>query len=152
MPPRPSSAAETDAYAVARRLHQVTEDSRRSFDAAASDLGLTAPQARTVLRLFEPTAMGEIAVHLACDASNVTGIVSRLQARGLVTVSPGPDRRVKVLELTARGRRVRSELEQRVAGTAPAMTRLNKTERRSLLGLLDKLVGPEVERSAVEPR
>jgi DNA-binding MarR family transcriptional regulator len=152
MPSRQSSSGETDAYAVARRLHQITEDSRRSFDTAASDLGLTAPQARSVLRLFEPTAMGDIAEHLACDASNVTGIVSRLSAHGLVTVSPGPDRRVKVLELTARGQQVRAELEQRVAGTAPAMTRLNKVERRALLQLLDKLVGPEGERSAAESR
>ncbi len=132
-----------EAYAVARRLHQITEESRQSFDATASELGLTAPQARVVLRLFKPTPMRDIANHLACDASNVTGIVSRLKDRGLITAAPGPDRRVKLLELTARGRRVRSDLEENVAATAPAMTRLNTTERKELLRLLDKLIALE---------
>ena len=40
--------------------------------------------------------MHEIATRLACDNSNVTGIVDRLEARGLVTRRPGEqDRRVK---------------------------------------------------------
>jgi len=141
MPPsQPSSA---DAYEVARRLHQLTDESRQSFDVTASELDLTAQQARVILRLFEPTPMRAIADHLACDASNVTGIVSRLTARGLLTATPGPDRRVKFLELTARGRRVRSSLEQRIARTSPAMTQLNKSERQTLLQLLDRLIAPE---------
>ncbi|MHB1988567.1 MAG: MarR family winged helix-turn-helix transcriptional regulator [Acidimicrobiales bacterium] len=138
MPPsRPSSP---DAYEVARRLHQLTDELRQSFEAAASELDLTAQQARVILRLFEPTPMRAVADHLACDASNLTGIVSRLTARGLLTVTPGPDRRVKFLELTARGRRVRSSLEKRIARTSPAMTRLNQSERQVLLQLLDRLI------------
>ncbi len=138
--PSPRRTPSAEAYAVARRLHQITEESRQAFGVAASKLGLTAPQARLVLRLFEPTPMRDIANHLACDASNVTGIVSRLKARGLVTAVPGPDRRVKLLVLTGSGRRLRSDLEQHVAGTSPAMTRLNNTERTTLLQLLDKLI------------
>jgi DNA-binding MarR family transcriptional regulator len=136
---RPSA----DAYAVARRLHQVTDEARQSFEATASELDLTAQQARVILRLFEPTPMRDVAEHLACDASNVTGIVSRLTVSDLVTAAPGPDRRVKLLALTARGRRVRSELERRIARNSPAMTRLTKTERRMLLQLLDRLISPE---------
>jgi DNA-binding MarR family transcriptional regulator len=132
-----------DAYAVARRLHQIVDESRQSFAATASELDLTAQQARVILRLFEPTPMRDVADHLACDPSNVTGIVSRLTAMGLVTAASGPDRRVKLLALTARGRRVRSELERRIARDAPAMTRLNKTERNLLLQLLDRLISPE---------
>lgn len=134
-----SGSSSAEAFAVARRLHQITEESRQSFDATASEVGLTAPQARLVLRLFEPTAMRDIADHLGCDASNVTGIVSRLDARGLVSAAPGSDRRVKLLELTPRGRRLRDDLEQGIARSAPAMTRLDKTERKTLLQLLDKL-------------
>jgi DNA-binding MarR family transcriptional regulator len=140
--PQPPTA---DAYAVARRLHRITDESRLSFEASASELDLTAPQARVMLRLFEPTPMRDVAGHLGCDASNVTGIVSRLTARGLVTAARGPDRRVKLLQLTALGRRVRADLEQRVARSSPAMTRLNKVERKALLQLLDRLIGPETE-------
>lgn len=131
-----------EAYAVARRLHEVTEESRQAFSTTASGHGLTAPQARLILRLFEPTAMKDLADHLACDKSNVTGIAARLTERGLVATSPGPDRRVKLLELTALGLRLRAALARQVADTSPAMTKLTEPERRTLVRLLDKLLGP----------
>jgi DNA-binding MarR family transcriptional regulator len=138
----PDQLPSADAYAVARRLHQITDELRQSFEGTAAELELTAQQARVILRLFEPTPMRDVADHLACDASNVTGIVSRLTARGLITAAPGPDRRVKLLALTATGRRIRSELERRVARNSPAMTRLSKAERKMLLRLLDRLIAP----------
>src|SRR6476469_10313097 len=61
--------------------------------------------------LDEPRTMSEIASFLRCDNSNVTGIVDGLEARGLAerTASPG-DRRVKLIALTAAGRRLRARL------------------------------------------
>ena len=137
----PSKAQSTsaDAHAISRRLHEATEESRLAFSAIAFEHSLTAPQARLVLRLFEPTPMRDLADHLACDASNVTGIAARLIERGLVTTAPGPDRRVKLLELTARGRRVRSALDHAIVDTSPAMTRLTSVERLTLARLLNKL-------------
>jgi DNA-binding MarR family transcriptional regulator len=135
---RPSRSP--DAYAIARRLHQVTEQTRRTFTAIASERGLTTPQARTVLRLFEPTSMGDLAEHLGCDASNVTGIAFRLTQRGIVTTTPGADRRVKLLTLTALGRRTRSALEHDIAEASPAMTQLDRTQRQTLVRLLDKML------------
>lgn len=124
---------------MSRRLHEASEASRQAFAAIASDHGLTAVQARFVLRLLEPTAMKDLAEHLACDKSNVTGIATRLAERGLVTTRRGPDRRVKLLELTTTGRRLRARLSEHVADSSPAMTRLTKTERATLVRLLDKL-------------
>jgi len=86
--------------------------------------------------------MRDLADHLACDPSNVTGIAARLIERGLVTTTPGLDRRVKLLALTAAGRQLRNALELQIADSSPAMTRLTKSERRILLGLLDKLIPP----------
>ncbi len=134
--PRPTSA---EAYAVARLLHEASEDSRRSFATIASDHGLTAPQARFILRLFEATPMSDLAKHLSCDKSNVTGIAARLTERGLVTTTRGSDRRVKLLGLTAPGRKVRARLQQHVADASPAMTRLTEPERQTLVLLLDKI-------------
>ena len=52
--------------------------------------------------------MGEIAEELRCDPSNVTGIADALEARGLARRRPSEaDRRVKALELTAKGERLR---------------------------------------------
>lgn len=138
---RPTSA---EAYTVAQRLHEASEGSRLTFEAIASDHGLTAPQARFVLRLFEPTAMKDLADHLACDKSNVTGIAARLAERGLVEAARGLDRRVKLLELTKTGRDLREAVQQEVADRSPAMTRLNETERRALVRLLDKLHAPDL--------
>ena len=51
-----------------------------------AELGLTLRQAHA-LRLLdpeEPMPMSALAERLFCDASNVTGIADRLEARGLV--------------------------------------------------------------------
>ena len=51
--------------------------------------------------------MRKLAQKLKCEPSNVTGIVDRLEARGLVERRPDPaDRRVKVAAATDEGRRV----------------------------------------------
>src|SRR5690348_2450936 len=59
--------------------------------------------------LDEPRTMSEVAAILNCDNSNVTGIVDGLEERGLATRQPAPaDRRVKLIALTAEGRRLRA--------------------------------------------
>src|SRR5437764_13374230 len=71
-----------------------------------------------VLHLIEPDRpipMGRLAEALACDASNVTGLVDRLESRGLVRRQPcADDRRVKSLELTPAGVRLRSTVVERI--------------------------------------
>ena len=56
----------------------------------------------------EPVSMGRLAETLGCDASNVTGLIDRLEARGLVERrAAAGDRRVKALHLTPAGSRLR---------------------------------------------
>jgi DNA-binding MarR family transcriptional regulator len=68
----------------------------------AAEFRLSPPQVYA-LRLLEPEQplpMGRLACALGCDASNVTGIVDRLEQRGLIERRPSErDRRVKVLDL-----------------------------------------------------
>ena len=48
--------------------------------------------------------MGSLAVELQCDASNITQIVNRLEARGFVAREADPtDRRARLLRLTRDG-------------------------------------------------
>lgn len=129
-----------DAHAVAWRLHRVTEESTRNFESIAATHGLTAVQARCVLRLAEPTRMQDIALHLGCDPSNVTGVAERLIHRGLVTSRPGDDRRVKMLELTPAGAQTRAGLAHDIARDSLPMTALSPSERSTLVTLLDKLI------------
>src|SRR2546423_1392967 len=81
-----------------------------------------------VLHLIEPgrpLPMSRLAETLSCDASNVTGLVDRLESRGLVRRRLSPrDRRVKVLQLTPAGSRLRAQLLRRMAGRSLPLSRL----------------------------
>src|SRR5687768_16207453 len=93
---------------------------RSNLPPLAAELRLSPAQCH-VLHLIEPRRsipMGQLAETLACDASNVTGLVDRLESRGLVRRRPSAgDRRVKVLVLTPTGSRLRALLLERM--TAP---------------------------------
>src|SRR5258706_6500496 len=86
---------------------------RANLPPLAAKLQLSPAQCH-VLHLIEPDRpipMGQLAETLACDASNVTGLVDRLESRGLVRRRPSDaDRRVKVLVLTPMGTRLRAGL------------------------------------------
>lgn len=107
------------------------------FLSIARGLGLRPASFGTLRALAEPCTMSEIATVLHCDNSNVTGIVDGLEERGLVvrTASEG-DRRVKLIALTAEGRRVRARL-MRAVETPPAwLTQLSPADQRTLREVL----------------
>jgi len=97
-----------------------------------------------VLHLIEPgqpMAMSRLADVLSCDASNVTGLVDRLEQRGLVQRRPSSeDRRVKVLDLTSTGSRLRRQLLRRMTARPLPLSRLTADEQRALLRILERLV------------
>ncbi len=112
----------------------------QDFAAAAARHGLTSVQAKLLAQLKGPVPMRGLAALLVCDASNVTGIVDRLEARGLVRREPAPtDRRVKNVVATDEGheiiRRVRAEMQ----ATHSALDALDEAERTVLYGLLERL-------------
>lgn len=119
---------------------------RRHLPGFAGELGLSQVQCH-VLHLLEPgrpVPMSRLAEVLSCDASNVTGLVDRLEARGLLARRPSPeDRRVKVLALTTRGARLRGQMLRHMTGQPLPLSSLTPDERRALVGLLERLVGDE---------
>ncbi|MBB4889468.1 MarR family transcriptional regulator [Streptomyces netropsis] len=120
----------------------------QDFAAAAARHGLTSVQAKLLAQLKGPVPMRGLATLLVCDASNVTGIVDRLESRGLVRREPDPrDRRVKNVVATDEGletiRRVRAEMQ----ATHSALDALDEEERTALYGLLERL-RPGMERRA----
>src|ERR1700730_2015085 len=86
---------------------------------AIVDIGLT-PQQAHALRCLDPTRpvpMRELAAAIMCDASTLTGVVDRLEDRGLVERRPDPDdRRVKGLVVTPAGIAIRDRIWQDVLG------------------------------------
>src|SRR5258707_15850995 len=101
---------------------------RANLPTLAAELELSPAQCH-VLPLItpgRPIPMGQLAETLACDASNVTGLVDRLETRGLVRRRPSPeDRRVKVLDLTPPGSRLRALLVDRMATPPATLERLS---------------------------
>ncbi len=105
----------------------------------AAEFQLSPPQAHA-LRMLEPEQplpMGRLACALGCDASNVTGIVDRLEQRGLIERRPSDrDRRVKVLVVTSQGAQVRKALMIRLSEPPQSIAALSPADRRRLAGLL----------------
>lgn len=126
---------------LATLLMSATENMSANFEAVCARHDLTPPQARALLGLKERAPMRALAQHMRCDASNITGIADRLEARGLVRrEAPQSDRRVKLLALTEKGERVRDALERSIFGESPIVTHLTPQEREQLAGLLGKVV------------
>ena len=121
---------------------------RGHLPSSGSEFDLSPSQCH-VLHLIEPgrpLAMSRLAATLSCDASNVTGLVDRLEARGLLVRRPAPgDRRVKVIDLTPTGSRLRAQLLRRMTGQAVPLSRLSAPERRALVRMLERLVEEETD-------
>ena len=125
-------------------LRELLFAERRRFMEAASAFDLHPAQAGALMHLDEESGlpMHEIAARLACDNSNVTGIVDRLQARGLVTRRPSErDRRVKYIVPTPLGVEVRDAMRERMARPPAGIERLSVTEQRQLRDLLARAAG-----------
>jgi DNA-binding MarR family transcriptional regulator len=123
------------------QLHTLLGRQRRLFLIAASELDLHPAQAGALLNLASPLPMNELAAVLACDNSNVTGLVDRLEARGLVARQANPnDRRVKRVVLTAAGTDLRRQLLERVSQPPAGLERLSPAEQRQLGDLLRRVV------------
>jgi DNA-binding MarR family transcriptional regulator len=112
---------------------------RANFVAAMAELELTPVQGIVLRRLDpdRPTPMWELAEALACDASNVTGLVDRLEARGFLERRSAPgDRRVRTLVLTPEGIAARREVVERMSAPPEAITRLSARDQRALRDIL----------------
>ena len=109
---------------------------------------LTPRQAHLIRELREALSMRTAAGRLDCDASNLTGIVDRLEKRGLVQRRTVPlDRRVKELVLTDTGREMQERLDG-LASDAPGLTDLSKAEQLDLVRLLRRAI--QLQQAAAE--
>jgi MarR family transcriptional regulator, organic hydroperoxide resistance regulator len=129
-----SPAAE--AWALMQQLFQ---SSRHRFMAIAQEFELSPPQIMALKALDpdRPVPMSELAGKLHCDNSNVTGIVDRLEDRGLVERrSATHDRRVKMLAVTERGAEVRERLAERLEQAPGPLARLSPEDQRALRDIM----------------
>ncbi len=112
------------------------------FEEAAAGHALTGAQARLLSLLsLKPLPMRKLAQKLKCEPSNVTGIVDRLESRGLVERRPDPaDRRVKVAAATEEGRLVARELREGLRFAREPLAGLSDEQRLALRDLLQQML------------
>jgi MarR family transcriptional regulator, organic hydroperoxide resistance regulator len=136
-----ASPAAREAWA---QLFRLVKRFRAHVGATLDELELSPAQAQALRELDPgtPLPMSRLADVLACDASNVTGIVDRLEDRGLVERRPAEhDRRVKMLTITERGAEVRARLAARLEEPPEPLARLSVEDQRTLRDIMRRAVG-----------
>jgi len=104
--------------------------------------GLTPGDARALASLEpgEGRPMGALAEEWSCDASNATWMVDRLEERGLAERRSSPkDRRVKLVVLTALGRKTRAAIMEGMYQPPPELLRLDRADLEVLRQALARL-------------
>ena len=131
----------SEAWAL---MHELLWESKAHFAAVSQEIDISPPQFHA-LRLLEPGSeipMRALAESLFCDASNVTGIVDRLEARGLIERRGAEhDRRVKMLALTPEGEVFRERMLEMLFTAPPSLQTLSKAEQRQLRNLMRRALG-----------
>ena len=124
-------------------LHAASSVESR-VESRLAEIGLSLPKLAALHHLSQAgdsLPLGQLAERLACVKSNVTQLVDRLEADGLVTRAADPnDRRSRLAVLTesgktayAKGTHIRQESERKIFGV------LTRDEADSLQSLLAKL-------------
>jgi DNA-binding MarR family transcriptional regulator len=106
----------------------------------ADQVGMTAAQVVALRELSEPITARELAHRMACEASNATFLIDRLEGQGLVERRPHPtDRRAKQIVLTPEGERCRADVLERLDADSP-LAALAPSQQESLRDLLQTLL------------
>ncbi|GHH93825.1 MarR family transcriptional regulator [Streptomyces capillispiralis] len=128
---------------VVELIGSVVARYHEEYEEAAAGHTLTGAQARLLsLLCLEPLPMRRLAQRLKCEPSNVTGIVDRLESRGLVERRPDPaDRRVKLAAATEEGRRVARSLQESLRFAREPLAGLSEGERVALRDALRRMLG-----------
>jgi DNA-binding MarR family transcriptional regulator len=111
------------------------------WSAVCEELDLTPSQGMALRSLDRPLPMSTLAEALACDASNITGIVDKLESRGLIDRRAADhDRRIKMLFVTDRGRALRDRLINRLLEPPAAVAALPLDVKTRLTATLRKVL------------
>lgn len=140
-PKDPDAAARAE---VVEALFTYVDRLHAHFETVVQRFDLTPVQAKVLLTLESPTPMRCLAESLGCDPSNVTGVVDRLEERGLTTrVESREDRRVKHIEATPAGKRLKATVELALFRDVPGMRGLTRRQVADLRDVLSTLCHDE---------
>ncbi|MEW2624512.1 MarR family transcriptional regulator [Streptomyces sp. NPDC048106] len=140
-PPHPSRPDQLTSDVV-ELIAEVVARYHADYDEAAAAHALTGAQAKLLSLLsLGPLPMRKLAQKLKCEPSNVTGIVDRLEVRGLAERRPDPtDRRIKMAAATEEGLRVARDLREGLRFAREPLAGLSAEERGTLRDLLRRML------------
>ncbi len=98
---------------------------------------------RALAQAVEPLPLGQIAEQLACVRSNITQLIDRMEAEGLVRRIPDAgDRRSIRATLTEEGRRqYRTGIEEEMKVERELFNKLSSEDQKQLQNILWRLLG-----------
>jgi DNA-binding MarR family transcriptional regulator len=106
--------------------------------------GLTAPQFSTLAKLREvgPCSQNHLGRLIHYDSATITGVITRLKARGLITSNEDPlDPRRREVDLTEKGRRIADAAIETVREISrETFSPLSQQEFRTLTEILKKII------------
>ena len=112
--------------------------------ALSADVGLTLPQfdvLAQLLRCGRPMQAYDLSRELLVTKGNLTGIIDRLENKGLIALKPKPgDGRAKLIELTAKGRRIaKKEVTKNENRLGEIFSALSAKEKTAIMLMLNQL-------------
>ena len=139
-------AVSTEPGALLFRVLGAAREIQTRLEAALDEIGLSPAKAgvlKALTKAGEPMPLSELAACNKCVRSNVTQLVDRLEADGLVRRIADPeDRRVTLAELTTEGRKAYLEAVRIVTSQEREVLRaLGEQESEGLAQALDQLIG-----------
>jgi DNA-binding MarR family transcriptional regulator len=137
-----SGQAPVELLAILHAAHSAENELESKLNA----IGLSLPKLmalRALAEAGESMPLGQLAERLACVKSNITQLVDRLEADGLVARQSAPhDRRTTLAALTAAGKKaVKDGTRVQQDAERDLLKRLTPDEARQLGTLLSKMRG-----------
>ena len=116
-----------------RVMMQIFRSQKRHMAKLVADFDLAPAQIQLLMNLDQNRSMSELAEAMVCDASYVTGVVDKLEARSLVERIASPeDRRIRMIALTEAGADLQARLIARVSEPPPFIAALPDADKRAL--------------------
>lgn len=139
------------AHSIELELREISQALRRPLDAEYAKGQLTAPQRIVMQTLYHSPGLSlkELCERVALSHSTVSGIIDRLQARGMVTRSTdSADRRLTRIAVSPAVRQFMTQQAPRLTAQPliEALSRLSAQDRRAIrrgLRLLHQALDPQ---------
>jgi DNA-binding MarR family transcriptional regulator len=128
---------------VIHLMRKLTQAGERYTKELNKKFSVSAPQVACLLALLDngPISPSQIAKKIMVESSTVTGIIDRLEQKGLVTrARVSPDRRVITIELTDSGRRLAENAPPPIQHKiVKGLRKIEEGERAQIIETLSRL-------------